>query len=116
MKPPPKRYHTEAEIIAEIDRLRDEIPALTEKSRETERRRLNYLLGINEHVEAYRLSKSCDANKDPWQIYKKLKRAAKGAANKLPRQEKKIAALGELLSEFRTQTMPFLADGSVVEK
>jgi hypothetical protein len=90
-----RRFNSEQEIIAEIDRLKDDIPALYER--------------------AAKLRKMVEDNHYAFD-YKSLKRAAKRAAAAPNRQEKRIKKLSEALAEFRTERMPFLTDASVEVK
>lgn len=105
-----RRFLSEQEILTEIDRLKDEIPALHQRAeimdKECKEYFLKHLEGVN-HLEV----------PEPVVLeYRKLSRAAKRAASAPSRQEKKLRKLAEALSEFRTQRMPFLTDETVEVK
>ena len=114
------RYTTEAEIIAEIDRLKDDVPALYDRAKAMEKEAADYLFDIETHLFAHNHKVKArivvSENEYPWAIYKKLKNRAKRAARGPLQQEKKLKKLADALSEFRTNRMPFLQDESVEVK
>jgi glutamate racemase len=103
-----RRFNSEKEIIAEIDRLKDDIPALYQKAETAELDCTHYFLENILNVEL--------PSKVTLDEFKDLKRAAKRAAAAPNRQEKRIKKLSEALAEFRTERMPFLTDASVEVK
>lgn len=111
----PKRYQTEAEIIADIDKLKDDIPALYDRAKAAKHEADQYLAQIADKIEDFDKTNEPDEN-HPRFVCKRLKRLAKRAASAPIRQEKKIKALAEALAEFRTERMAFLEDRSVVAK
>lgn len=111
----PKRYQTEAEIIADIDRLKDEIPALYDHAKAAKHEADQYLAQIADKIEDFDKTNEPDEN-HPRFVYKRLKRLAKRAASAPIRQEAKLKRLSEALAEFRTDRMAFLQDRSVVVK
>jgi uncharacterized coiled-coil protein SlyX len=103
-----RRFNSEQEIIAEIDRLKDKMPALYQRAETAELDCRHYFL-----------EKLLNVERPGFAFYgkfKDLKRAAKRAAGAPSLQEKRIKKLSEALAEFRTERMPFLTDASVKVK
>lgn len=115
-----RRYTTEAEIIAEIDRLKDDVPALYDRAKAAEVECKEYLNNIGAHLDDYnrkiRARLEVSEDEHPNFVYKKLKKRAKRAAGGPFRQEEKLKKLADALSEFRTNRMPFLTDSTVEVK
>lgn len=105
-----KRYQTETEIIADIDRLKDEVPALYERAQAAKREAEQYFAKHLQDESHLSIGDEIAFN------YKKLRIAAKRAASAPIRHEKKIKLLSEALAEFRTERMEFLSAQSVEVK